>query len=48
MIAHHRGALSKARAFDTGTSLEIQKLNRDIVTAQGQEITRLEQIANSR
>ena len=48
MIAHHRGALSMVRAFDTGASLEIQKLNRDIVTAQGQEITLLEQIANSR
>jgi len=48
MIAHHRGALSMVRAFDTGASLEIQKLNRDIVTAQGQEITLLKQIANSR
>ena len=48
MIAHHRGALSMVRAFDTGASLEIQKLNRDIVKAQGQEITLLEQIANSR
>ncbi|MCX6508034.1 MAG: DUF305 domain-containing protein [Actinobacteria bacterium] len=48
MIAHHRGALSMVRAFDTGASLEIQKLNRDIVQAQGQEITLLEQIANSR
>jgi uncharacterized protein (DUF305 family) len=48
MIAHHRGALSMVRAFDTGASLEIQKLNCDIVTAQGQEITLLKQIANSR
>jgi len=48
MIEHHRGALSMVRAFDTGASLEIQKLNRDIVTAQGQEITLLKQIANSR
>ena len=48
MIVHHRGALSMVRAFDTGASLEIQKLNRDIVTAQGQEITLLKQIANAR
>lgn len=48
MIAHHRGALSMVRAFDTGASLEIQKLNRHIVKSQSQEITLLEQIANLR
>ena len=48
MIAHHRGAISMVRAFDTGASLDIQKLNRDIVTAQGQEITLLKRIASSR
>ena len=47
-IAHHRGAISMVRAFDTGASLDIQKLNRDIVTAQGQEITLLKRIASSR
>ena len=49
MIAHHRGAISMARDVATsGVNRKVRQLAREIVKAQRNEITLLEQIANAR
>ena len=49
MIAHHRGAIAMAQDVATsGVNRKVRQLARDIVKAQRNEITLLEQIANAR